>query len=205
MAIACRTRASNRETLLDALESIISEGSVHDVTLESVAARAGITRGGLIYHFKSKETLLHALVERMRLRLDAHCVDPTMNARMALKKFLMARINYAFAMSMQEKKVMANLLAAASSYPSLLGPVKTMYDSGIEGLARVADTTGLALSVWTALDGFVLLEMLNIRQFSSLERQQMQQTLLGLVEQQFSDSVCLDAESTPLADTYPTA
>ena len=83
---------------------------------------------------------------------------------------------------------MANLLAAASTYPSLMGPVRTMYDSGLDGLARVADTAGLALSVWTALDGFVLLEMLGVRHFSALEKEQMQATLLMLVEQQFAAS-----------------
>lgn len=186
MATAHGARASSRNALLDALESIISEGSVHDVTLESVAARAGVTKGGLIYHFKSKEALLYALVERMRLRLEAHCADPTLETRLALKSFLIARIHYAFGMPLQEKKIMANLLAAASSYPSLMGPVKTMYDSGTEGLARVTDSAGLALSVWTALDGFVLLEMLNIRHFSELEKQQMQAALLALVEQQFA-------------------
>lgn len=188
MAIAHGARASNRDALLDALEFIISEGSVHDVTLDGVAARAGITKGGLIYHFKSKEVLLHALVERMRLRLHAYCVDPALDDRKALKNFLITRIHYVFAMGLQEKKIMANLLAAASTYPSLMGPVRTMYDSGLDGLARVADTAGLALSVWTALDGFVLLEMLGVRHFSALEKEQMQATLLMLVEQQFAAS-----------------
>ena len=187
MATSRGARASNRDTLLDALESLLPERSVHDVTLEAVAMRAGMTRGGLIYHFKSKEALLHALVERMRLRLEAHCVDPTMEPRTALKTFLIARVNYAFSMGAQEKKIMANLLAAASSYPSLLAPVKTMYDSGVQGLAQVVDSAGLALSVWTALDGFVLLEMLNLRQFSAQEKLQMRETLLRLVEQQFSE------------------
>lgn len=188
MAISPSARLSNRDTLLDVLEAIMSEGSVHDVTLDRVAALAGITKGGLIYHFKSKEALLHALVERMRIRLEAFCVDPTLDPRVALKMFLFARINYAFAMPAKEKKVMANLLAAASTYPSLMGPVHTMYDSGIEGLERIADAAGLALSVWTALDGFVLLEMLNIRHFSALEKQQMQKTLHMLVEAQFASS-----------------
>ena len=183
MTTAHGARASNRDALLDALEHIISEGSVHGVTLDGVAARAGITKGGLIYHFKSKEMLLHALVERMRMRLDAHCVDPDMSPRLALRKFLIARIHYAFALSAQEKKVMANLLAAASSYPALMAPVKAMYEGGIEGLARVEGTAGMALSVWTALDGFVLLEMLGVRHFSATEKEQMKANLLLQVEQ----------------------
>ncbi|MYN25316.1 TetR/AcrR family transcriptional regulator [Duganella levis] len=186
MTPAHGARTSNRDALLDVLESIISEGSVHDVTLDGVAARAGITKGGLIYHFKSKEALLHALVERMRAKVDAYCVDPKAEPRSAIKKFLIARINYAFTMGAQEKKIMANLLAAASTYPSLLVPVKSMYDSRSGDLAQVAESAGLALSVWTALDGFVMLEMLNIRHFSDLEKQQMQAALIGLVEQQFA-------------------
>lgn len=186
-ATGARARASNRDALLDALESFIAEHSVHDVTLEGIAMRAGITRGGLIYHFKSKEELLLALVERMRQRLDAHCVHPPMAAGPSLKTFLIARINYAFSMDVQEKRLMANLLAAASSYPSLLGPVKTMYDNGVQRLAQAADSAGLALSVWTALDGFVLLEMLGLRQFSAEEKQQMRETLLMLVEQKLPE------------------
>ena len=76
MVIAHGARASNRDALLDALEFIISEGSVHDVTLDGVARARRHYQGGLIYHFKSKEVLLHALVERMRLRLHADRVRP---------------------------------------------------------------------------------------------------------------------------------
>ncbi|MYM33278.1 TetR family transcriptional regulator [Duganella sp. FT94W] len=166
-------RLSNRNTLLDALESLIAENSVHDITLEKVAVHAGITRGGLIYHFKSKEALLMALVERMRQRVDAHCGDLAPEGRPPLKTFLIGRIDYAFAMPPKEKKTMANLLAAAATYPCLLGPVKAMYDSGIEALNGDGEAAGLVLSIWTALDGFILLEMLNIRHFSALERQQM--------------------------------
>lgn len=185
MASSNSARVSNRDALLDVLESLIADGSVHDVTLDGVAARAGITKGGLIYHFKSKEALLHGLIERMRARLDAYCVDPTLDPQQAVRKFLIARISYAFSMGAREKKIMANLLAAASSYPSLLEPVKSMYDNGTSNIASQDESAGLALSVWTALDGFVMLEMLNIRHFSAHERQQMQDTLIALVERQF--------------------
>ncbi|MYM35193.1 TetR family transcriptional regulator [Duganella sp. FT94W] len=182
-----RARVNHRDALLDALKSLISEGSVHDVTLEGVAARAGVTKGGLIYHFKSKEALLHGLVERMRHRVDAYCIDTTLEPRAALKNFLISRIDYAFSIDQKEKQVMANLLAAAASYPSLLTPVRAMYDNnGAGSLAGIANSAGLTLSVWTALDGFLLLEMLNIRRFSELERQQMKDNLVALVERQFA-------------------
>lgn len=180
-------RVNHRDALLDALKSLICEGSVHDITLDSVAARAGVTKGGLIYHFKSKEALLHGLVERMLQRVDAYCIDPTLEPRDGLKQFLISRIDYAFAIGETEKKVMANLLAATSSYPSLLEPMKAMYENnGVGSLSGVTDGAGLSLSVWTALDGFLLLEMLNIRRFAEQERQQMKNTLITLVERQFA-------------------
>jgi len=181
-------RASNRNALLDALETLITEGSVHDVTLDGVAALAGVTKSGLIYHFKSKEALLGALVERMRANLDSYCFDDEADPRLALKKFLLGRISFAFGISDAQKKLMANLLAAASSYPAVLKPVKSMYDAGTTDLARVADSAGIGLTVWTTLDGLVLLEMLNLRHFSDAEKQQMQATLVAMVEQHFADT-----------------
>ncbi|MYM85495.1 TetR family transcriptional regulator [Duganella sp. FT50W] len=187
MPITQGTRLSNRNTLLDVLESLISEHSVHDVTLDEVALRAGVTKGGLIYHFKSKEALLLALVDRMRIRVESHCVDPTEVGKKTLRKFLTDRINYAFSMQQKEKRTMANLLVVTSSYPSLLGPVKVMYHSGIEALEGASEQAGLLLSVWTALDGFVLLEMLNLHHFSELEKKEMKAALLNLVSQRLCE------------------
>lgn len=56
-------RASHRQTLLDTVETLLMEEPGHRITLDEVAARAGITKSGLIYHFKSREALLVALVE----------------------------------------------------------------------------------------------------------------------------------------------
>jgi len=56
-------RSSSREKLLDAAADLISQGSVHELTLEGVAAAAGVTKGGLIYHFKTKDELVGAVVE----------------------------------------------------------------------------------------------------------------------------------------------
>lgn len=180
-------RSSNRDALLNALESILAEGGVHLVTLEEVAARAGVTKGGLIYHFKSKEALLVGLVERMYARLEARCAPPGADPG-SLKHFLIARIHYAFSLSEAEKRLMGSLLVASSTYPGVMGPVRRMYESGTEALARFRDSAGVGLSVWTTLDGFVLLEMLNIRRFTEQEKQQMQATLLAMVEQQFADT-----------------
>lgn len=46
-------------------ELLITEG-MRAATLDAVAAAAGVSKGGLLYHFKSKEALTAGLVEKMR-------------------------------------------------------------------------------------------------------------------------------------------
>ncbi|WP_166355593.1 TetR/AcrR family transcriptional regulator [Phytoactinopolyspora limicola] len=58
-------RPSSRDRILDALQEILTEAGLPGVTLEAVADNAGISKGGLLYHFPSKEAMLDAFVQRM--------------------------------------------------------------------------------------------------------------------------------------------
>jgi AcrR family transcriptional regulator len=57
-----------RERILDAAEELISAGQVPPA-LDAVAAAAGVSKGGLLYHF-DKQSLLRALVTRAVHRFD---------------------------------------------------------------------------------------------------------------------------------------
>jgi AcrR family transcriptional regulator len=59
---------SAREDLLDALEQILIREGERAATLDAVAAGAGVSKGGLLYHFGSKKALVEGLAERMRER-----------------------------------------------------------------------------------------------------------------------------------------
>ena len=54
-----------RDKLLDAYADILTSDGERAATLEAVAGRAGVSKGGLLYHFKTKEALAEALCERM--------------------------------------------------------------------------------------------------------------------------------------------
>ncbi|MFF2553539.1 TetR/AcrR family transcriptional regulator [Nocardia sp. NPDC058058] len=65
-----RDPAGTRNRILDALETLLLDKGMSQVTLESVAAAAGVSKGGLLYHFKSKDALLAGLVRRLGERAD---------------------------------------------------------------------------------------------------------------------------------------
>lgn len=54
-----------REAVLDAFEALLIEVGERAATLDAVARRAGVSKGGLLYHFPNKEALISALLERM--------------------------------------------------------------------------------------------------------------------------------------------
>ncbi|GHG89023.1 TetR/AcrR family transcriptional regulator [Comamonas sp. JC664] len=54
-----------RAQLLRAALELVTQGGTQAVTLEAVAAKAGVTKGGLQHHFRSKQLLLDALFEEM--------------------------------------------------------------------------------------------------------------------------------------------
>lgn len=62
------TQPSNRparEKVLDSYERILIEHGEKAATLEQVAAGAGVSKGGLLYHFRDKKALAEGLLERL--------------------------------------------------------------------------------------------------------------------------------------------
>ena len=54
-----------REKVLDAFESIVIAEGERAATLNATAKAAGVSKGGLLYHFGSKEELAAGLIERL--------------------------------------------------------------------------------------------------------------------------------------------
>lgn len=59
-----------RDAVLDAFEALLIEVGERAATLDAVAKRAGVSKGGLLYHFPNKEALITALLERLDLLAD---------------------------------------------------------------------------------------------------------------------------------------
>lgn len=56
---------SARDRILDAFQRVLIAGGERAATLDAVAAAAGVSKGGLLYHFASKDALVDGLIERL--------------------------------------------------------------------------------------------------------------------------------------------
>jgi len=70
-----------RERILDAAEELITAGHVPPA-LDAVASAAGVSKGGLLYHF-DKQSLLRALVTRAVHRFDERLTAAAAHGEMA--------------------------------------------------------------------------------------------------------------------------
>lgn len=81
-----RTPAQDR--ILDAAEAVFADKGYRGGALNDVAVAAGYTRAGLLHHYRSKETLLLAILDRRDERLHAlESISPTATLVEVLEDF----------------------------------------------------------------------------------------------------------------------
>lgn len=60
-----------RRKLLDCAEKFAVDLGLAGITLQAVSEAAGVTKGGLLHHFQSKQILVEGMFENILKRLDA--------------------------------------------------------------------------------------------------------------------------------------
>ena len=65
-------RGNSRDTILDAAERLIVREGVPELTIGRVAEEAQVSRGGIFYHFATKEA---GFRERYRLRATSRPIE----------------------------------------------------------------------------------------------------------------------------------
>jgi AcrR family transcriptional regulator len=64
-----RRLAERPEIILEAAAAVLLKGGARALTIDAVAAEAGLSKGGVLHHYASKEALILALVARKLTQL----------------------------------------------------------------------------------------------------------------------------------------
>jgi AcrR family transcriptional regulator len=65
MVAKTNQKEATRERILNAAESVFSQNGYHDTLMDEVVQAAGASKGGVYFHFPSKESLFFALMDRL--------------------------------------------------------------------------------------------------------------------------------------------
>jgi len=162
------TRRNSREVILDAAEAVVLERGALSLTLDAVAERAGVSKGGLIYNFHTKQALLQAMVDRLCRSFEAHTVErmgKNTGAAAALSAYVAGALN-----RNADGGVAASLLAAIANDPNLLSPMRAHLRRWLPRLA--APSFADRAIVWLATEGLWLLELLKLSPLKQTQRRQ---------------------------------
>ena len=176
-----RGRPNSREAMLDAAQDVVLEGGAGKLTLDAVAKRAGVSKGGVMYNFPTKEALLKAMVERLvEHNRHAHAqVTASLPDRpgRSLKAYVMNSVR---ALDVDDR-VSGALLAALNSDRALLAPVAEYFHGRFAKLVQDVPFEQAAL-VYLATEGLWTQELLQLSPFNARQRAQLVRMLVRMAD-----------------------
>lgn len=170
-----------RDRILEAAHRVVSDLGAGHLTLEAVALAAGVSKGGLLYHFPTKEALIAAVANdyatRTNLTVERVPTDPHFSADIA--DAIESHINRLLIgdSRVPAANLGAALLLAASEMNSLRVVREGLAKQGrlLEGsAANFAEAAVILL----AIEGLMLREAVRISAFTETERDRVVDELL---------------------------
>lgn len=156
-------RPSKREQLLSAAATIVRRDGSDALTLDAVASEAGVSKGGLLYHFDSKEALVAAMVALLVDDLDAALPRPTnTDPDTAGGSFTRAYLAATADTDPASLAFSPGLLAAVAIAPDTLAPLRGRYRTWNERFLADGIDPIDALIVRLAADGLWLADLLGL-------------------------------------------
>ena len=181
-------RVSSRETILDAAEAVVLAAGAAHLTLDAVAERAKVSKGGLLYNFPNKEALLQAMIDRQMHRIEASRLLAMESLPPQPGRELKACVLMAADTRLHgERRLGCATLAATANSPDALAPVRAAHRRRLDWIAEGSAAAGLSFArsavIALAVDGLCLLEILQLSPFDTAQRQRIITDLLQLVDE----------------------
>jgi len=168
--------------MLDAAQALVVSDGAARFTLDAVAKRAGVSKGGLMYNFPTKEALLKAMLERLVTHNAAAHAALTERLPDKPGRSLKAYVMNSVRAIDDDDRVSAALLAAVANDPGLLKPASDYFAQRFAKLSRDVPFERAAL-VYLATEGLWTLELLKMLPFNARQRARIVRHLLKLADE----------------------
>ena len=168
-----RPPSTSREAILEAAIRVATRDGLLSTTIDNVAREAGVTKGGVFYHFKTKDLLLTGMIEHFGREVERVLVtriadDPEPERRWiraAFEGIIAAEGNDAPASAglrpAELRKFVTALMTAFAANPSLLDSMRPFFARMVGRIQAEPDGIDQIVG-WLAADGLLLWEMFGI-------------------------------------------
>lgn len=179
-----------RNAALQAALVIIARDGPGRLTLDAIARESGISKGGLMHQFRTKNAVLEALLELQTEHFEAFARDYMAGTKSGQPE-LAAQIATLRETTAQPNSVAFAMLAALADDPNLLARPREIDAKKVKAIKAEAPDPQLALLRWAAARGLAITAMFGMCPLSDKERNQLFDRLLD------------DAQWAPLSKQPP--
>ena len=173
------------EQLLEAAEAVILRQGIGNLTLSAVAAEAGMSKGGLLHHFPTKNNLIEALVVRSAEQWRKSYQDAFQKRSEGPGRMSRGRLDYCMTDAEDWTEQMLHLSSAVftalAQDPKLVQPMRDVHSDLHERLMDDGLPPGVSEAVIAAMDGLWLNCVLGLAPIDQPRLNRVRQSLKEMV------------------------
>lgn len=164
---ARRRSAQTPETILDAAEALIRRAGAARLTIDAVAAEAGLSKGGVLHHFASRDALIAAMVAHQLATMEREMAGIEAGLAPSRAAPLVAMIRHARGHYGREDGIPKALVVASAETPRALERFSAKIAETLAKIDRPG--AGPPTAVFFAVLGLLLTETLGFYVFGEAE------------------------------------
>lgn len=173
--------SETKQKLLKAATQVVREKGASSLTLDAVAKQAGVSKGGLLYHYPNKTALLAAMVTYLNDSFERAIAEQIANG---MTSWLAAYVAMSFDPQQSQTAESAGMLAAVANDMNLLEPLRQRYKILQQQLEASSSDPDFATIVRLAADGLWFAELFGISGLTEERRSQVLARLITLTKEQ---------------------
>lgn len=193
-----RNRKIDRGALLDAAQDVLLRDGAAHLTIEAVAANAGISKASVLYDYKTKQALVRAMLERLfqteldRVRAITSSLEPSANA--GIHGWIKSAHRE---LTDEDRTVAIGLVAALASDRGLNRVSNVFFRRAVSESVESATEPRGALLAFLAVEGLKLLDYLGLHQWPPEEFEAILDDIVWLAEQRPEPDTAPSGQHSP--------
>jgi AcrR family transcriptional regulator len=174
-----------RERILCAAEEVVIREGVARLTLEAAAAEAGVSKGGVLYHFPTRAALVAGMIDRFVVTFDANLERFGAYGGKPgdfVRAYAEATLTPPDAGTTRDQRLGSALLAGVASDPDLLEPLRDRFLAWQSSIEWDGIDPAIATVVRYAADGMWLCDLFGLAPLREDHRRAVGQALRAIID-----------------------
>lgn len=157
-----RPRGSVRRKIIESASELAQQTGPGNLSLDAVAARAGVSKGGLLYHFPTKTKLLEAMVAQFVDEFALSLAEREAADGESSDRLISAYLDLFVEQHVCNRPPPSGLLAALAEDPSFLKPIRALERELLNRMTLEGSDPAVALITYLVIHGIRTMELLSL-------------------------------------------